>query len=58
MARFRKRDADHDGKITFAEFQDTISDKKAARARFDARDKDRDGILTVEEFLDASAPPK
>jgi arylsulfatase A len=58
MARFRKRDANHDGKITFAEFQDTISDKKAARARFDARDKDRDGILTVEEFLDASAPAK
>jgi arylsulfatase A len=49
--RFKERDADHDGKITYEEFQASIPDKKAARERFDARDTNHDGSLTLEEFL-------
>jgi arylsulfatase A len=50
-ARFKERDADHDGKITYEEFQASIPDKKAAKERFEARDTDHDGSLTLEEFL-------
>ncbi len=51
VSRFKERDADHDGKITFEEFQDSIPDKKAAKERFESRDTNHDGSLTLEEFL-------
>ncbi|NBV53854.1 MAG: EF-hand domain-containing protein [Verrucomicrobia bacterium] len=56
--RFKERDADHDGKITYEEFQASIPDKKAARERFDARDTNHDGSLTLEEFLGAAQKGK
>ena len=51
ISRFKERDADHDGKIIYEEFQASIPDKNAARERFDSRDTNHDGILTLEEFL-------
>ena len=57
-ARFKERDADHDGKITYEEFQASIPDKKAAKERFEARDTDHDGSLTLVEFLGNTAKAK
>lgn len=51
VARFKERDADHDGKITYQEFQSSMADKKIAKERFEARDLNKDGSLTLEEFL-------
>ncbi len=51
-ARFKERDADHDGKITYEEFQASMADKKFAKERFEARDLDKDGSLSLKEFLD------
>lgn len=50
--RFKERDADHDGKITYEEFQASMADKKVAKERFEARDLDKDGNLSLKEFLD------
>ena len=50
-ARFKERDADRDGKITYDEFQASMADKKVAKERFTARDLNKDGGLTLEEFL-------
>jgi arylsulfatase A-like enzyme len=50
-ARFKERDADHDGKITYEEFQSSMADKKIAKERFEARDLNKDGSLSLEEFL-------
>jgi len=50
-ARFNERDADHDGKITYEEFQSSMPDKKIAKERFESRDLNKDGNLTLEEFL-------
>ena len=58
VARFKERDADHDGKITYEEFQDSIPDKKAAKERFEARDANHDGSLTLEEFVGNTAKAK
>jgi arylsulfatase A len=58
VARFKERDADHDGKITYEEFQASILDKKTAKERFDARDANHDGSLTLPEFLGKAAQPK
>ncbi|MFN5804315.1 MAG: sulfatase-like hydrolase/transferase [Opitutia bacterium] len=49
--RFKERDADHDGKITYEEFQSSMTDKKVAKERFEARDANHDGHLTLTEFL-------
>jgi arylsulfatase A len=49
--RFKERDADHDGKITYEEFQASMADKKVAKERFESRDLNKDGNLTLEEFL-------
>jgi len=51
VARFKERDADHDGKITYEEFQASMADKKIAKERFEARDLNKDGNLSLEEFL-------
>lgn len=51
VARFKERDADHDGKITYQEFQASMTDKKVAKERFEARDLNKDGNLTLPEFL-------
>lgn len=51
VARFNERDADHDGKITYEEFQSSMTDKKIAKERFEARDANHDGHLTLPEFL-------
>ena len=58
VARFKERDADHDGKITYEEFQDSIPDKKAAKERFESRDTNHDGSLTLEEFVGNTAKAK
>ncbi|MEI6461908.1 MAG: sulfatase/phosphatase domain-containing protein, partial [Verrucomicrobiota bacterium] len=58
VARFKERDADHDGKITYEEFQDSMPDKKVAKERFEARDADQDGSLTLEEFVGNTAKAK
>jgi hypothetical protein len=50
-ARFKERDADHDGKITYEEFQSSMTDKKIAKERFESRDLNKDGGLSLEEFL-------
>ena len=50
-ARFKERDADHDGKITYEEFQSSMADKKIAKERFESRDLNKDGSLSLEEFL-------
>jgi len=50
-ARFKERDADHDGKITYEEFQASMPDKKVAKERFEVRDLNKDGSLSLEEFL-------
>lgn len=50
-ARFKERDADGDGRITYQEFQSSMSDKKVAQERFKSRDLNQDGALTLEEFL-------
>ena len=52
VARFKERDADHDGKITYEEFQASMADKKIAKERFEARDLNKDGNLSLKEFLD------
>lgn len=52
VVRFRERDADHDGKITYEEFQASMNDKKVAKERFESRDLDKDGKLSLKEFLD------
>jgi arylsulfatase A len=57
-ARFKERDADHDGKITYEEFQESIPDKKAAKERFESRDTNHDGSLTLEEFVGNAAKAK
>jgi len=49
--RFKERDADHDGKITYEEFQASMADKKIAKERFESRDLNKDGSLSLEEFL-------
>ena len=51
VARFKERDADHDGKITHEEFQASMPDKKIAKERFEAHDANHDGHLTLSEFL-------
>lgn len=51
VARFKERDADHDGKITFAEFASSMPNKKVAEERFQQRDLDHDGAISLEEFL-------
>jgi hypothetical protein len=50
-ARFKERDADQDGKITYGEFQASMTDKKVAKQRFEERDLNKDGSLSLEEFL-------
>jgi arylsulfatase A len=50
-ARFKERDPDHDGKITYEEFQSSMTDKKIAKERFETRDLNKDGSLSLEEFL-------
>jgi len=50
-ARFKERDPDHDGKITYEEFQSSMTDKKIAKERFETRDLNKDGGLSLEEFL-------
>jgi arylsulfatase A len=50
-ARFKERDTDHDGKITYEEFQSKMPDKKVAKERFESRDLNKDGSLSLEEFL-------
>ena len=50
-ARFKERDADHDDKITYEEFQSSMADKKIAKERFETRDLNKDGSLSLEEFL-------
>ena len=50
-ARFKERDANQDGKITYDEFQASMTDKKIAKERFESRDLNKDGSLSFEEFL-------
>ena len=50
-ARFDLRDLNHDGKLSWEEFQKTATDKDGAKARFAMFDTDKDGIVTREEFL-------
>jgi arylsulfatase A len=50
-ARFDQRDLNHDGKLSWEEFEATASDKAGAKARFSQFDSDKDGIISREEFL-------
>jgi arylsulfatase A len=49
--RFEGRDLNHDGKLSWEEFQKTATDKDGAKARFAMFDTDKDGIVSREEFL-------
>ncbi|MGA0029281.1 MAG: sulfatase-like hydrolase/transferase [Opitutales bacterium] len=51
VARFKERDADHDGKITYEEFQASMNDKQVAQERFKSRDLNQDGTLSLDEFI-------
>jgi iduronate 2-sulfatase len=52
-AMFARRDKDHDGKLTRAEFLDGQPDPDEAPQRFVRFDTDRDGFLSRDEFIHA-----
>ena len=49
-ARFDKLDNDHDGTLTFQEFQGS-STPKPSKQEFDVMDKDHDGTVSKDEYL-------
>ncbi len=57
---FKKKDANHDGKLTHSEFMVGEKDFAKAKAEFAAKDKNGDGTLSFSEFVGASteAPKK
>ncbi|MBM3887824.1 MAG: hypothetical protein FJ388_01725 [Verrucomicrobia bacterium] len=60
LARFGKRDLNHDGLISHEEFMSTLAgnDKAAGEARFKKLDTNNDGSLTKDEFLGTGAKAK
>ena len=48
--RFEQRDLDHDGKLSWPEFEKTATNKGAAKNRFESFDRDKDGVITRKEF--------
>lgn len=57
-ARFDERDLNHDGKLSWEEFQSTASDKSNASERFKNADANHDGFLTREEFMNMGRKSK
>ena len=51
VALFEKKDQNHDGKLTYAEFIANQPDPDAAKQRFELWDKDKKGYLTRDEFI-------
>jgi arylsulfatase A-like enzyme len=50
-ALFDRRDKDHDGKLSFAEFMANQPDPQAAKRLFEQWDSGKKGYLTREEFI-------
>ena len=48
---FKKKDANHDGKLTLEEYLDRFPDQAEGRRRFPTFDSNHDGILSEEEFV-------
>jgi arylsulfatase A len=48
--RFDARDLNHDGKLSWEEFEATALNKAGAKARFEQFDKNKDGFVSREEF--------
>ncbi len=57
-ALFRRKDTNHDGKLTREEFLANQPDPQEAPARFERFDANKDGILSREEFIHQGAAPK
>jgi iduronate 2-sulfatase len=55
---FNKRDKDHDGKLTLAEFLTGQPDPEDAPKRFPKFDADKDGALSREEFVGSGKAEK
>ena len=51
VALFEKKDQNHDGKLTYAEFIANQPDPDAAKQRFELWDKEKKGYLTRDEFI-------
>jgi len=57
-AKFAKMDADHDGKVSKAEFMGTKraqEDPEKAAKKFDSLDANKDGSLSLDEFKAGAA---
>jgi hypothetical protein len=52
-AIFKKKDTDHDGKMTLEEFLKNFPDQEEGKKRFSKFDRNGDGVLTEEEFVKA-----
>jgi iduronate 2-sulfatase len=57
-ALFEKKDADHDNKLTRAEFLANQPDPAEATKRFERFDVNKDGVLSRDEFIHSGNPPK
>jgi len=57
-ALFRRKDTNHDGKLTREEFLANQPDPQEAPMRFQRFDANKDGILSREEFIHQGAAPK
>jgi len=53
VATFKKKDTDHDGKMTLEEFLKNFPDQEEGRKRFSKFDSNGDGVLSEEEFVKA-----
>ena len=58
IALFEKKDMNHDGKLTRAEFLASQPDPAEAPKRFERFDANKDGVLSRDEFIHMGAPPK
>lgn len=50
-ASFKKKDTNHDGKLSLEEYLASQKDAEAAKKRFQRWNADKDGFLSLEEFI-------
>ncbi|MEO6754486.1 MAG: hypothetical protein ABIZ04_19890, partial [Opitutus sp.] len=54
---FKRKDVDHDGRLSLEEFRAEKHDDEAARVNFERWDSDEDGYLSPEEFITMGRNP-